>query len=162
VISALHAKLLAMLEIDINARQELGITPDALKREALLEMDRIHTLQIKAWFLEFGWLTKDLVGENGAEAFFILVQHADQDRAFQRAALEKLEISVNAGQAKPEFLAFLIDRLRVADGLSQIYGTQMRVVGDKLEPFEIEDFEDLNTRRSRLGLESFEAYLEQF
>jgi hypothetical protein len=53
--------------------------------EALLELDRVHTAQVKIWFLEHGWLITDLVGENGTQAFFILVQHADQDRTFQKA-----------------------------------------------------------------------------
>ncbi len=158
----LRSSLLKMLKADITARQELGIPVNPDKRAALLEMDRIHTAQVKIWFLEHGWLTTDLVGEDGAEAFFILVQHADQDRAFQNAALEKLELAVKTRTAKPEFLAFLTDRLRIAKGLPQVYGTQMRVVNDKLEPFEIEDVELLDTRRSSLGLESFEVYLEQF
>jgi hypothetical protein len=154
--------LLEMLETDIAVRQDLSFPVNAEKRAALLELDRIHTAQVKIWFLEHGWLTTDLVGEDGAEAFFILVQHADQDRAFQNAALEKLEPAVKDGAAKPEFLAFLTDRLRVANGLPQVYGTQMRVVNNKLEPFEIEDVEHLNTRRSSVGLESFENYLKQF
>jgi hypothetical protein len=158
----LRSRLLEMLETDIKIRQEFSISPDSIKRNTLLELDRIHTAQVKIWFLEYGWLTTDLVGEDGAEAFFMLVQHADQNSAFQNAALEKLELAVNAKQAKPEFLAFLTDRLRIAAGLPQVYGTQMRVVNDKLEPFEIEDVEQLNTRRSSLGLESFENYLKQF
>ena len=158
----LRLKLLEMLETDNKARQELGNPPDAVKLQISLEMDRNHTTQIKNWFLEYGWLTADAVGEDGATAFFILVQHADQDRVFQRSALEKLNEAVNVGQAKPEFLAFLTDRLKVAKGLPQVYGTQMRVVGDKFEPFEVEDFENLNARRLKVGLESFEAYLEKF
>ena len=158
----LQSALLEMLKRDTDVRRAFGVSPDQENRQALLKMDRIHTAQVKALMLEHGWLTPSVVGEDGATAFFILVQHADQDRNFQRLALLELEKAVSIGQAKPEFLAFLTDRLKVADGLPQVYGTQMRVVGDKLEPFETEDVENLNARRSSVGLESFEAYLEKF
>src|SRR5205085_1172028 len=80
-----------------------------------------------------GWPGKSLVGVDGANAAWLLVQHADQGRAFQKRCLPLLEAAVKKGEATGVQLAYLSDRVRVGAGEKQVYGTQFRTVDGKLE-----------------------------
>ena len=53
---------------------------------------------------------------------------------------------------RPLFNRLLTDWVRVADDEKQVYGTQFRVVGSKLEPYPIEDEANLDQRRKEVGL----------
>ncbi|MFI6797221.1 DUF6624 domain-containing protein [Streptosporangium canum] len=49
-------------------------------------------------------------------------------------------------------MASLVDRVRVADGRSQVYGTQYWTHDGVYEPRPIEDLERLDVRRAEVGL----------
>jgi hypothetical protein len=87
-----------------------------------------------------------------------LVQHADQDRAFQKRCLKLLAEAVKKGEASPEHLAYLTDRVRVADKEKQVYGTQFHEVDGKMEPYPIEDEANVDGRRKEVGLPPLAEY----
>jgi len=109
---ALHDELVAMARRDQSGRGEE--TSD----------DRIARL--KEIIDEHGWPTTDLVGKEGEDAAWLIAQHADLDPDFQQQALELLRAAVADGQASPGNLAYLEDRVAVANGEPQTYGTQIR------------------------------------
>src|SRR3546814_20355699 len=74
-------------------------------------------------FDEHGWPGWSLVGQDGSTAAWAIVQHADLDLDFQRRGLELLEAAVDAGDASPGDLAYLTDRVLVAEGKPPVYGT---------------------------------------
>ncbi|MFD8558285.1 DUF6624 domain-containing protein [Streptosporangium canum] len=111
-----------------------------------------NTAFLKKVIAERGWPGKDMVGETGAHAAWLLAQHADQDPQLQRDCLPLLQAAVDAGQAQPSELAYLVDRVRVADGRSQVYGTQYWTHDGVYEPRPIEDLERLDVRRAEVGL----------
>jgi hypothetical protein len=119
-------------------------------------------VQNTAWMKEivdkYGWPGKSLIGEDGAQKAWLMVQHADHDRAFQKRCLQLLETAVKKGEAKPENLAYLTDRVRVGDKQKQIYGTQFREMNGKQEPFPIEDEANVDKRRKEVGLPSMAEY----
>ena len=88
---ALHDELMEMLERDQSGRTG---GPDA-------EGDAARTARMKEILEQHGWPTFDLVGEDGEDAAWAIVQHSDQDPAFQRKALELLRTAVAAGQESP-------------------------------------------------------------
>ncbi|MBC8884111.1 hypothetical protein H9X57_14420 [Flavobacterium piscinae] len=45
-------------------------------------------------FDKYGFVGIDVVGEEGSQNFWLLVQHSDQNTAFQQKVLEKMEIEV--------------------------------------------------------------------
>ncbi|MFI7610911.1 YciI family protein [Nonomuraea terrae] len=51
--------------------------------------------------------------ERAAQAAWLLAQHADRDRDFQRRCLPLLRDAVARGQAAARQLAYLVDRVRV-------------------------------------------------
>jgi hypothetical protein len=113
---------------------------------------------LKAIVKEHGWLGRSLVGEDGARAAWLLVQHADQDREFQKQCLELLAKAVKAKEASAVDHAYLTDRVRVAEKKKQIYGTQFQVKDGKMEPYPIEDETNVDKRRKAIGLPTLAEY----
>ena len=99
--------------------------------------------------------------EDGAQAAWLLAQHADRDLDLQRAFLDALRGAVGEGEAAPANLAYLEDRVRVADGRPQLYGTQFTVTEREFGPCPIEDPQRLDERRAAVGLEPFADYEAQ-
>lgn len=118
-----------------------------------------HTKRLKELIRENGWPTYDLVGEKAAFAAWLIVQHSDKDKSFQKKCFKLLTEAVEKGQASKKNLAYLCDRVRVNYGRKQLYGTQF-FVNSKGEygPRPIEDVENLEKRRKEFGLEPFADY----
>jgi hypothetical protein len=116
---------------------------------------------MKEILAQVGWPTKTLVGERASTAAWLLVQHADLDPAFQKQCLPLLEKAVANGEGSAKDLAYLTDRILVADGKPQRYGTQFHTVDGKLVPRPIEDEAHVDERRASVGLGTMAEYTEQ-
>src|SRR3546814_810989 len=114
-------------------------------------------------FDEHGWPGWSLVGQDGSTAAWAIVQHADLDLDFQRRGLELLEAAVDAGDASPGDLAYLTDRVLVAEGKPQVYGTQwgLSVIGEPEPRTPIEDEANVDDRRAAAGLSTLDEYVEE-
>jgi hypothetical protein len=112
---------------------------------------------------EYGWPSFDLVGEDGSTAAWVIAQHADLDLDLQQRALELLRAAAAEGQASRGDLAYLEDRVAVATGQPQQYGTQIRC-GDDNAPVPatpIADAESVDERRAGAGLPPLEEYIAE-
>jgi hypothetical protein len=100
------------------------------------------------------WPGRRLVDDDGEAAAWILAQRAVFDPELQRRCLEALEISVACGDAPPAHYALLLDRVRMADGKDQLYGSQFvrSEDGASVVPWPIEDAAHVDERRERVGL----------
>jgi hypothetical protein len=105
-----------------------------------------------------GWPGTSLVGKDGANAAWLLAQHADHRPDLQRKFLGLLRAAVTDGEAEARNLAYLEDRVRVADGRPQLYGTQFQGMGEDLAPHPIEDPDGLDERRQAVGLPPLAEY----
>jgi hypothetical protein len=113
-------------------------------------------------FDEYGWPGHDLVGEAGSTAAWVIAQHSDLDLAFQERALELLTEAVEADNASPGDLAYLSDRVAVAKGEPQTYGTQIRCDGKKpVPPTPIADPAAVDELRTQAGLQPLSTYLRE-
>lgn len=113
-------------------------------------------------FDEHGWPGHDLVGEEGSTAAWVIAQHSDLDLAFQERALELITEAVAQDDASPGDLAYLTDRVAVAKGEPQTYGTQIRCDGKKpVPPTPIADPDAVEGLRAEAGLEPLAAYLKE-
>ena len=149
---ALHDELVAMLERDQSGRTG---GPDA-------EGDAARTQRLAEILDEHGWPTYDLVGEDGEDAAWAIAQHSDLDPAFQRRALELLRSAVAAGQASPGNLAYLEDRVAVAAGQPQTYGTQVGCAPEGPQPATpLVDPAGVDGLRTAAGLEPLADYLAE-
>lgn len=156
----LRQELLKMVKEDQDARIKLlkKPAPDAAARNKITDIDRKNTARLKEIVDKHGWPGKSLVGEDGAHAAWLLVQHADRDRAFQKRCLKLLEKSVKAREASATDLAYLTDRVLVGENKKQVYGTQFRRVDGKWEPYPIADEKNVDRRRKEAGLSSLAEY----
>ncbi len=156
--SDLRDQLLRRRDVDQEARLSVprGI-PGAL--ETTMRIDDENALWLREVLRKFGWPGRSLVGDDGAHAAWLLAQHADRDPALQEHCLALLEQSVAASEADPRDLAFLTDRVRLAAGQDQIYGTQMTPQDGHYAARRLADPETVDKRRASVGLEPLNEYL---
>ena len=148
------------IRLEMNQKSKSNSSPEALK--TLTDLDAENTAWIKRTMEKYGWLGSRLVGIDGAQAAFILVQHAAGDGEFQKPALELLEKAVASGEAMPVQMAILTDRVRLAQNKPQLYGTQTYVIKEgKFEVPPIEDEANVNKRRASVGLEPLADYINR-
>jgi hypothetical protein len=131
--------------------------PDEVAAE-WLQVDEENTCWLGDLLTTRGWPGRSLAGDDGANAAWLLAQHADRDPVLQRAFLDALRGAVAQGEAAPANLAYLEDRVRVHAGQPQLYGTQFTVITGNFGPYPIEERQRLDERRAAAGLEPFAVY----
>jgi hypothetical protein len=163
---ALRQELLERVEQDQAIRNERIRKrvehPD--EDEAILArmevIDTANTERVKAIVRQYGWPSPELVGRDGAEAAFLLVQHAEL--AFQKEMLPLVEKAYRSGGLSGQSYALLLDRVLVREGKPQVYGTQAKNHAEwkgqepVLEP--IEDEANVDKRRAEVGLFPLSEY----
>lgn len=103
---------------------------------------------------------RSLVGDKAANAAFLIVQHANY--ATQVKYFLLIKAAVEAEELEGQALALLQDRILVAEGKNQIYGTQLRrnEVTGQLELLPIEDEANVVQRRAELGMPPLAEHLK--
>lgn len=152
----LRAELLQMRQADLDLRTELARDGSLFQgyAERMAELHRHHNARLRAIIDEYGWPGRSLVGEDGAAAAWLLLQHAVLAPDLMREAVPLLQRAVQSGEIEPKFLALLTDRIRTLEGRSQPYGTQHDWDAEgRLSPLPIEDPERVEERRRSVGLE---------
>ena len=138
---------------------EVSTAPQRL-RSALGVIDQANTSRMKELLRECGWPLTSKYGKEASADAWLLVQHADHDRQFQRDALKTLEQAVAAGEARGGDFAYLSDRIAVSESRPQLYGTQFQGVVDcKIILARIDSREAVNARRRAIpGMPTLEEY----
>jgi len=129
--------------------------------EEWTKIDADNTAYMKTVIDKYGWPGESMVGEDGALAAFLMVQHADKDSQFQKKCLPLLEAAVQAGEVSAGNLAYLTDRVLIAEGKPQRYGSQFQTVDGKSVPFPIEDPANVDARRKAVGLGPLAEYAKE-
>ena len=101
-----------------------------------------------------GWPGLRQVGPDGADAAWMLAQHADRANELRRSWLPLLEAAVRVGDADPRHLATLTDRVAAVAGEQQVYGTIVMLAADgEIEyPLPVMDGARLEERRRAINL----------
>jgi hypothetical protein len=147
------------VRLALARKQQQGLAADSLDVERVLAIDTANTAWLQRVVLERGWPGRSLVGVDGANAAFLLVQHADRDTAFQARVLPLLERAYAAGEAQGPQVALLTDRLAVARGRPQVYGSQADILGGRIVLKPIADSASVDARRTRMGLPPLAEYV---
>ncbi len=163
---ALRLELLKRVEQDQSIRNELiskGLEhPDKAILERMRVIDTANTERVKAIVRQYGWPTPALVGRDGAEAAFLIVQHSDH--GFQKEMLPLVEKAYRSGGLAGQSYALLLDRVLVGEGKPQVYGTQAKRVeewkGGEPALAPIEDEANVDKRRAEVGLFPLAEYRE--
>jgi hypothetical protein len=160
--STVRKTLLALQERDLNVREQLAST-GALYAGYHPHMEQVHrdnARHLRELIERFGWPNEDVAGADGAEAAWLVAQHAISEPSFMRDCRDMLEAEVAAGRVPAWQLAYLDDRIRISEGKPQRFGTQFEVTpgGPQLCP--VEDLDSLEDRRRIAGLGSIAERLQ--
>jgi hypothetical protein len=122
-------------------------------------IDAANLTWLKQLISKKGFPTAAQVGYEGVHLAWLLVQHADQDPKLQSALLPVLEQRFAAGELAANDLARSTDRVLVASGKPQRYGTQFDwwLSGEFTLP-EPRVVAEIDIERSHLGLMSLADY----
>lgn len=149
-----------MTKVDQDARNELikAKFANPVLAKKLEAIDRKNTARMKEIVSKYGWPGKSLVGDDGAQAAWLLVQHADLDPDFQKKCLALMKEAFKKGEVSGQNLAYLTDRVLVAEKKKQLYGTQFKTENGELVPSPIEDEANVDKRRKEAGLSTLAEY----
>lgn len=150
----LRRRLLAMREHDLHVRAELAATGELFRgyHPQMEAVHRAHARQLRQIIAEHGWPTDAEVGEDGAEAAWLVAQHAIGEPKFMRRCRDLVDVASAAGRVPRWQYAYLDDRIRTFEDQPQRFGTQLRPGSAGLEPCPLVDPERVDDWRRALGL----------
>lgn len=125
-------------------------------------VNRSNTERLKSWVARCGWPDNARDGDKAADHAWLLTQHADHDRSFQKRMLVLIEAAAaQSGAGVDKNYAYLYDRIAIAEKRPQHYGTQFAHAGSK--PCELafspmDERGKVEARRKAVGLMPLEAY----
>jgi hypothetical protein len=127
----------------------------------IIEVDQQHNPRLKEIVAEYGWPGITLVGLEGSQAMWLLVQHQDLDLDFQKECLLRLKNAVDKQEAQLRNYAYLLDRVCMNENKPQVYGTQWVEREGKMGLYSVCDPDYLDQRRWEAGLCSIQDYKEE-
>ncbi|MEQ8623853.1 MAG: hypothetical protein RJQ00_08585 [Vicingaceae bacterium] len=124
-------------------------------------VDETNRTRLKEIIEAHGFPTKALVGRDAMNGIFLMIQHADQDKEWQKAQLKNIETAVKNGDIDAQSYAYLYDRIKINSSEKQVYGTQFAKVDPRnkvlvLAP--VENIENLDKRRMEIGMMPIDMY----
>jgi len=157
-------ELLKRVEQDQTIRNDWikkGITqPDKTIIDRITIIDKDNTEWLETVIQKYGWPSNKLVGKEGSQAAWLLVQHANLE--FQKQMLPLVEGAYKSGDLPGSDYALLLDRVLVGEGKSQMYGTQTEDFKkwEGKEPImkPIADEGNVDKRRAEIGLPPLSDY----
>jgi hypothetical protein len=169
--SALYKKLNAMFKEDQKWRIESAKLYNHQKSDydqATVDKnweitDRTNQEEAKKILAKYGYPGYTLVGESGSSKFWAIVQHCDDDVAFQQKVLLLMRDEVDRKNASGENYAYLKDRVLTNQKKKQLYGTQgiRNPKTKKWEPLPIFDASHVEVRRKAMGMQSLKQYIAE-
>ena len=164
---ALRQELLALVEQDhaFVSAPEHDPNSDQVQRQRLALLGRLRRRLVEI-LDTYGWPGRSLVGEDGAEAAWMLALHTMPDPQVLGRCLTLMRDAAAAGEAEPWQVAFLVDRVSLVERNVQVYGTTIcRQADASFGPPLLEDPGQVDARRRAVGLPPLEqdiCRLEQF
>ena len=172
--SAIKTELEAMHKTDQTLRfasnamladaRAKGVAVDQVAQKQLWskinEQDRANQKRLTELVDLHGWPKQSLVGQMGAMAAFLIVQHA-AELDYQLKYIETIREATRIGEASKGSFALLEDRVLLRQDKPQRYGSQVDTQGGvSLRP--TVDEANLNVRRATMGMEPICEYLARF
>jgi hypothetical protein len=160
-------ELAAMVSVDAAMRSRWDLAsmhaapPGAMPRvvEQTQIVDRNNTRRLKSLVRRCGWPESKRDGRSAVDDVWLIVQHADHDRGFQRRFLQEVERRLARGEGSATQMAYLSDRLDAADKRPQRFGTQLEQTGRcNFEFALLDDRTAVEARRKALGWPGLDEY----
>lgn len=137
-----------------NAKETKAIWAKARKA------DSINLVKVTRIIDQYGWPGPDIVGDEGNEAVFLTIQHADP--VTQNKYIDVMRAAVKAGKAQGEALALLEDRVALGKGEKQIYGSQIGMDDSGTYIAPMIDPDNVDKRRAAVGLGPIADYVKNW
>ena len=134
-----------------------------VSNEDFVTVDVKNRQRLKAIFIDFGFPTRAMVGKDAMYGVFVMIQHSDGDKEWQKSQLGNIEQAVKNGDMDGQSYAYLYDRIKINGGEKQRFGTQFSDVDPLSETVvlvETENLKDLDARRMEVGMMPIEMYKE--
>jgi len=153
-----YAWIQTLNDAALEARLQAGLPRSAkrywygLKHTRILQVECANTEWLKAQVGEIGWFDIPRFGKAADARAWSLLERANRDTRIERGVFHTLE-AMPAGSTDPKQLAYLFDRVAMAEHRPQRYGTLGSCYwrGDwYLE--KLEDPEGVDARRAAVGL----------
>ena len=156
----LKSELLKMRDTDQDIRRRY-IDGSEDKRKALAAemelIDKTLTDRLKEMVATKGWPTIHMVGIKASGAAALILIHSP-DHKFQTKMLPQLQKLVDHDQIVGSDIALITDKLLVADGKPQRFGTQFGERDGKMVMSPVEDPDHLEQRREKYLLPPMAEY----
>ncbi|MPR32024.1 DUF6624 domain-containing protein [Salmonirosea aquatica] len=162
----LVAMLDTIFQIDQIYRKQIGDIQkkygnDSKEMQAhwkkIMTADSINLIKIKKILDERGWLGDSVIGNQGNQTLFLVIQHADQKTREQY--LPMMREAVRIGNAEASALALLEDRVALGQGKRQIYGSQIGYDNSGAYVLPLDDPDHVDERRQAVGLGKLQEYV---
>lgn len=147
-------EMLKMKGADQSIRQYGSICADDYYFKNVNLIDSQNLVKAKIIFNKYGFPTISMVGKEISNDYFLFIQHADRDVAFQKTVLKSLDTLFKKKEVLGEWYAYLKDRVMVAETGTQLYGTQYGKNG----LFPIIDSSSVNQRRKEMGMGELQLF----
>jgi len=160
---ALRQDLLLLARLDQQAREFLRGQEDMPSEtdprvQWMRNVDGDNLARLRHIVRQDGFPTAKTVGYDGVSAAWLLLQHAGANPGFQASLLPSIERLVQRGELGTQSYALLADRVLLAQGRKQRFGTQFTGLGEHMRMQPLEDPLHVDQRRARLGLPPLADY----
>jgi hypothetical protein len=159
----LSIELLAMRDRDQAVRNACptGNTDEQIKCYVKIseEVDKPHTQRLNEIVRTYGVPDSKLVGKEGVEAYYLLLQHSNDPKLKQKS-LKGMEKAFKAKELSPGDYANFTDRLLVNLGKLQVYGANFDLKDGKMVMSPTKDVKNLDKRRKSIGLPPIAEYMK--
>jgi hypothetical protein len=156
---ALCTQLIDLINKDQIVRRKW--LADRENKEIQAEVDRVdeeNMVEVARIIEKHGYPGVSLVGKRASGGAWTVIQHADIPTI--KKYLDLMTRAVEAGELDGGLLATSVDRVRMAEGLPQVYGTQFIEKNGEMVPHPIEDEANVDARRAKVGLGTLAEYKE--
>ena len=148
---------------DQSVRNELTENKDSKLFPAIIRrmqsVDRDNTAYLHQVIDQIGWPSREKVGSEASHDAFLMVQHADLDKPFQKRCLSLLLPYMDRGEVQRPDAALLIDRVRIGEGKPQVYGSQWMIQnGSFVMQGNLQDPVHVDDRRKAMNLQPLADY----
>jgi hypothetical protein len=150
----LREQLLALQSEDERVRNELAAAGQLHGgyHPRMQAVHAAHARALEALIDHHGWPTEALAGSDGAEAAWLVAQHAIGEPAFMRRCRALLDAASARGEVPRWQFAYLDDRIRVSEGGRQRFGTQVDLRPEGATARALEDAAQVDAWRHAVGL----------
>jgi hypothetical protein len=147
---------------EISIKNEYGSSSPQFYevKKKIKQNDSVNLAIVTNTIDQYGWLGKDVVGFTGSNALAVIIQNANIQ--CQEKYLPLVIKAFEDKKMEAYYFASIEDKVSLRQGKKQLYGTTIVTIGNKNYVAPIEDVENIDKRRTQIGLKPIQQYLANY